>query len=72
LSDDSLIPKFCPHCGTALPEIERVPKEELPDPVYYPEYDGGYCETCNERSMCCTCYPPEVGWRTVKKEQEDG
>jgi|AACY02.16.fsa_nt_gi hypothetical protein len=61
-----IIPKVCPFCGTPLPEIERIPDDELTVPVHTPAADGGYCETCKERSQCCTCSPPEFRWRTVR------
>lgn len=58
--------KFCPFCGTPLPEIERITKKkELPGRLYTPEADGDYCGTCDARSMNCTCMYPECGWRTV-------
>jgi hypothetical protein len=58
-------PGFCPHCGTPLPEIERVPEAELPGPIHEPVGDGDYCGTCDERSRNCICMFPECAWRTV-------
>ena len=56
-------PKYCPHCGTKLPDVERRP--EPPGPVHVPVSDGDYCGTCDQRSQCCTCFYPEVAWRPV-------
>lgn len=63
-------PLFCPHCGTPLPEIERVPDEELPGPTHEPVADGDHCGTCEERSRNCTCMYPEVRWRTVPADPD--
>ena len=55
---------FCPFCGTPVPEIERAKTGRMK--MYVPTYDGGYCKTCNERSMCCGCAYPERAWKPVK------
>jgi len=59
---------FCPHCGTKLPEVERVPKDELPGPIHRPAYDGDVCATCKQDAGDCACFRPELGWRTVVPE----
>lgn len=55
--------KFCPHCGTKLPDVERLKEEELPGKIHVPVDDGNYCGTCEDRSGRCTCWPPEAAWR---------
>ncbi len=54
---------FCPHCGVRLPEVERVPEDELLGPIHSPVSDGDYCGTCDERSRGCTCLYPTAAWR---------
>jgi hypothetical protein len=54
--------KFCPFCGTKVPDIElnnSVNKKEVHNG------DLDYCETCGERNMCCECLPPEFKWKPV-------
>jgi len=58
--------KFCPHCGTPVPEIQRT--DNLIGPVYKPSADGDYCATCESRSGCCSCLPPTFLWETVRPE----
>ena len=56
--------KFCPFCGEAVPEVERV---KAPGPVVRIQ-DGGYCcEECGERADSCNCLPPDVCWRVKPK-----
>ncbi len=51
--------QFCPHCGTKLPEVERM--ENPPQPLW--DGDDDYCGTCDERNRCCECNPPSAGYR---------
>lgn len=50
--------KFCPHCGTAVPEIVKVDRSNRK--VYTP--DDNYCGTCKKRNRECACLPPEFEW----------
>lgn len=58
--------KFCPFCGTNLPEIELNPLAK--NKSIYDTDSGDYCETCNERSMCCECLPAPFRWKPVGVE----
>ena len=76
---ESNIPaKFCPFCGTNVPEIELNPLAKRRK--IYNTDSGDYCESCGERSMCCNCIPAPFRWRPVgvdlvlpkmKKQEED-
>lgn len=56
--------KFCPHCGTSVPDVEPSG-----DPRKICEYsDGGYyCDTCQERLMSCRCMPSVYAWKVKGK-----
>jgi hypothetical protein len=56
--------KFCPYCGTAVPEMRRVSPST---PVCRVTDGGYYCDTCKERLSSCTCLPPEAAWEPVPK-----
>lgn len=58
-SDSSEVAKFCPHCGTPVPEVEPSGC----DRNICTSLDGDYCNTCNERLMSCRCLPPEQRWK---------
>jgi hypothetical protein len=61
------VPKFCPYCGTTLPEIRPRAK---PYKNVCKVTDGGYyCDTCEERLMGCKCHPPECAWEVVGDEE---
>lgn len=63
-------PKFCPFCGTSLPEVERNPK---PRGKICTITDGGYyCDTCKERLMVCDCFSPEFAWRVKNSPSISG
>lgn len=64
-ADTANTPQFCPFCGTKLPEIRRVPPDQIPGKLHTPMHDGDYCGTCKERSRACTCLYPELAWETV-------
>ncbi len=55
--------KFCPFCAKPTPEI--VLNENTGDRKIYDSDTGDYCETCTERSMCCTCLPAEFRWKPI-------
>lgn len=52
---------MCPKCGEKMPEIKLI--DDLPDNI--PVDQGGYCGTCEERSMACTCVDPYELWELV-------
>jgi len=53
---------FCPFCGSKTPDIEL--NKDISDEIYDTD-SGDYCNTCDERSMCCECLPPEFRWKVV-------
>lgn len=55
--------KFCPHCGTPLPDIEPSNLKK----VYVLEKSGDYCGLCKNRNRECTCKPPEFAWKPKRK-----
>ena len=56
-------PKFCPYCGTPLPEMKR--KSPVPKTVCRVT-DGGYdCDTCKESLNTCLCDPIESAFEPV-------
>jgi len=57
-------PKFCPFCGTPLPEL--VPRELAP--THEPAADGDYCGTCEERSSSCKCWPLACRWKPTTEQ----
>ena len=56
-------PKFCPYCGTPLPEMRR--KDPMPPTVCRVTDGGYYCDTCHERLNCCLCDPPSSAFEPV-------
>lgn len=56
-------PKFCPYCGSSLPDIE--PRLGVTAPVFSSE-EGYYCDTCRERCDCCICLPRSALWQPVR------
>ena len=56
--------KFCPHCSRPVPGIIRRKTTRKICSIT----DGGYyCDTCGERTIGCTCYPPEYAWKPGKE-----
>ena len=54
-------PEYCPYCATKLPEVRL--KKDPPAPVV--SFSDGYCNTCEERLMCCGCWPREALYEVV-------
>jgi hypothetical protein len=52
--------RFCPFCGKSVPDVERNPKppKKLSMPV-----EPGYCATCINRLIACTCFPLQFLFR---------
>jgi hypothetical protein len=53
--------EFCPFCGDKLPEVELM--DNPAQPLWTGDPDGGYCDTCTERNMCCECNPPWTAYK---------
>ena len=64
--EDPMEAKYCPYCGTNLPEIELNPNAKRRK--IYNTDSGDYCESCKERSMCCNCLPAPFRWKPIGKE----
>lgn len=58
---------FCPHCGSALPALERNPAAKG---MRFANNDDDYCATCRKRNRECACIPPWFAWRPVGVEIE--
>jgi hypothetical protein len=58
---------FCPHCGTAVPDLERNPTAKGKK---FANNDDDYCATCKQRNMACECVPSWFAWRPVGVETE--
>jgi hypothetical protein len=56
-------PKFCPYCGTLLPEMRL--KDPVPENVTRVLDGGYYCSTCHERLNECLCDPPSSAFEPV-------
>jgi hypothetical protein len=57
-------PKFCPYCGTGLPNMVR--KNPVPEDICTITDGGYYCDTCKERLQSCICLPPEAAFEQEK------
>lgn len=57
--------KFCPYCGTKMPEIRL--KDSPPVPIREITDGGYYCDTCEERLIGCGCWPTEAKFEVVKE-----
>ena len=55
----SVVVDQCPFCGTDVQGVRL--KAEPPTPIMSC-HDGNYCDTCDERINCCTCYPFGAAW----------
>jgi len=58
--------KFCPSCGSKMPNIQIVSK--LPERFRTVEDGGYYCSTCNERLGNCQCTDPLEMWQTANND----
>jgi len=52
--------KYCPLCGTKLPEVEKDPHPI--GPIHHSS-DGNYCDTCGSRNHACSCRVPWAAYR---------
>lgn len=59
-------PKFCPYCGTPLPEMIR--KDPVPENICVITDGGYYCDTCEERLSSCKCLAPSSAFEEKKNE----
>lgn len=47
----------CPFCQSSMPEL--ILKENPPSPMQKISDGGYYCDTCEERLLCCRCHMAE-------------
>lgn len=60
--EDRPVAKFCPYCGTTLPEMmldKTVKVCVVTDGV-------DYCDTCNQRLRACLCDPPSAAYKPLE------
>lgn len=61
--------EYCSFCGVKVPEIE-INEEAVKNHKIHESEDMNYCDTCDERNMCCECLPPEFRWKPVGVDVE--